>query len=170
MNDANNELKKLGVGINLDMTQVVEKQIRQMFTALKSEIQSTAKQTGDITTKMAAGLASSAKEMEHIISVTRKIGQESSLTETVKGYDTLGNQLTLVRKNAELASIALKQDGAFTKDIRYANELYTEQVAHLKRIHELRTQRLYVENDSPKATILDTQIEDTTRLYQANQE
>lgn len=98
-------LKSLGANVNLDMTRVVENQVRQMLAALKKEVQDTARQTGDVTAKMVKGLSESASQMEHIVSVTQKIGKGSALTETIKGYTEIGQQLTVVKKNAELASI-----------------------------------------------------------------
>ena len=54
------------------------------------------------------------------------------------------------------------------KDIRYANQLYQEQAEALKKVYALKTQRLKTQDGTPAAMDLDSQIADTGRLIDAN--
>ena len=63
---------------------------------------------------------------------------------------------------------SLTADSALSKDIRYANQLYQEQIASLKQIYALKTQRLSAQDGMPAAQNLDSQIADTGRLIDAN--
>lgn len=62
----------------------------------------------------------------------------------------------------------MTSESALSKDIQYANELYKEQIAHLKQIYQLKTQRLKVQDGTPAAQSLDSQIADIGRQIDAN--
>lgn len=57
----------------------------------------------------------------------------------------------------------MTSESALSKDIQSANELYKEQIAHLKQIYQLKTQRLKVQDGTPSAQNLDGQIADIGR-------
>ena len=59
-------------------------------------------------------------------------------------------------------------DSSLTKDIAYANELYAEQVAHLKHIYALKEKRVAVRDGTDQAHSIDDQIADTERLLELN--
>lgn len=63
---------------------------------------------------------------------------------------------------------SLTAESQLSKDIQYANKLYQEQVAHLKNIYRLKTQRLKADDGTPVAQNLDKQITDTQKQIDAN--
>ncbi len=63
---------------------------------------------------------------------------------------------------------SLTAESSLSKDIQYANKLYQEQVAHLKNIYKLKTQRLKADDGTPVAQNLDKQISDTQKQIDAN--
>lgn len=163
-------LKSIGGGVNLDMTGLVERQVRGMLERLKTEVQHTAKQTGQSFTQLGGSIHHSASEMESLVNTTHKLNANGAVSVTQKGFDALGRTLTEVYRNGRLLTKTLRTDSGLTKDIAYANELYAEQAAHLKRIYNLKIQRVSVQSGSSKALDLDSQIADTGRLLDANNE
>ena len=145
------------------MTDVVEKQVKDMLARFKTEIQAASTQTARSGQQMAGGLKSAASQIEALLSVTQKLNADGTLTETRKGYDALGQSITEVYKQGQLLSKSLTGESALGKDIRYANELYQAQIHALKQIYQLRTKRLSAQDGTPTAQNLDSQIADTGR-------
>ena len=156
------------MGVNLNMTDVAEKQVRDMLARFKAEIQNASSQTAQSGKQMASGLASATTQIQALVSATQKLNADGSLTETRKGYDDLNRAITEVYKNGQLLSRSRSENGALAKDIQYANQLYQEQIEYLKRIYALKTQRLTAADGSENALNLDSQIADTGRLIDAN--
>lgn len=152
------------------MTTVVERQVRGMLERLKAEVHRSAKQTGQSFAQLTEGAKQSATQIEQLVSATQKLSADGSVTLTQKGYDKLNQSITEVYKNAQLATRTLTTDSALTKDIAYANQLYAEQIAYLKRVYDLKTQRLNTPEGGAKAVELDKQIADTGALADANKE
>ncbi len=88
--------------------------------------------------------------------------------ETRKGYDDLGRSITEVYRNGLLLSKNLTVESKLSQDVKQANKLYQEQVGHLKRLYQLKTQRLSVQDGTATARELDNQIVNTERLIEAN--
>ena len=139
-----------------------------MLESLKNETQRTATQMAQSLSKIGDGFKSSASHIEHLTSATQRLYSDGSITLTEKGFDKLNRTITDVYRNGQLVSKTLKSDSALTKDIAYANELYAEQVAHLKRIYDLKDQRTKVSDGSDQAHNLDGQLADTERLLEMN--
>ena len=57
MAETNKLLQSIGAGVNLNMTDVVEKQVRGILTRFKNEIQKAAAQATQFGTQAAKGLA-----------------------------------------------------------------------------------------------------------------
>ena len=168
MAQTNALLKSIGAGIDLNLSDVVEKQVRSMLARFKSEIQNASTQTAQSGRQMADGLRSAATEIESLLTATQKLGRDGALTETRKGYDALGRSITEVYKNGQLLHKTVSENSALSKDIQYANQLYQEQADALKKIYALKTQRLKTQDGTPAAMDLDSQIADTGRLIDAN--
>lgn len=145
------------------MTDVVEKQVRDMLARFKAEVQKASKETSQSGLQMAAGLKSATSQIEVLLTVTQKLGADGKLTETRRGYDALGQSITEVYKQGQLLSKSLTGESALGKDIKYANQLYQEQIDALKQIYKLKTQRLSAQAGTPEAANLDSQIADTGR-------
>lgn len=157
--EVNKLLKSIGAGVNLDMSDVVEKQVKQMLTRLKNEVQKAANTGGQAGKKMAEGLSAAKTEIERVVSVTSKLAKDGSLTETVKGYKDLGTTISEVRKEGELLSRTTTVKGELSKEIEKANAFYKEQVGYLKEMYSLRTQRLAATDGSEQAKKLDEEIQ-----------
>ena len=126
---------------------MVEKQIKDMLTRYKAEVQKAAKASGAAGQQMAQGIQAAQTQIQSLLSSTEKLNKDGSLTETRKGYDELGRSIT---------------------DIRRANELYKEQAASLKKLYELKTARLSVSDNTAASAEIDQQIADTQRLIDLN--
>lgn len=168
MADTNALLKSIGAGVNLNMSDVVEKQVRDMLARFKTEIQTASAQTKQSGQQMASGLASATTQIQSLVSATHKLNKDGSLTETRKGFDDLNRAITEVWKSGQLLTRSRTTDSALTKDIQYANQLYQEQIAYLKQIYALKTRRLTAADGTPTAQNLDSQISNTERLIDAN--
>ena len=145
------------------MTDVMEKQIREMLTRFKAEIKQASAQTQNAGQQMANGLTPAATQIQHLLTTTQRLDKDGALTETRKGYDALGHSITEVYQNGRLLNKSLTADSSLSKDIQYANKLYQEQIDHLKKVYQLKTQRLSVTEGTPMAQNLDSQIADTER-------
>lgn len=168
MAQTNALLKSIGAGINLNLSDVVEKQVRSMLARFKAEIQNASAQGAQSGRQMADGLRSAATQIESLLTATQRLGRDGALTETRKGYDALGRSITEVYKNGQLLHKTVSENAALSKDIQYANQLYQEQADALKKIYALKTQRLKTQDGTPAAMDLDSQIADTGRLIDAN--
>lgn len=149
--ETNAMLKSIGAGVNLNMTNVVEKQVRDMLSRFKTEIQKASSQTAQSGQQMAGGVKLAAAQIQTLLSATQKLSADGTLTETRKGFDELGRSITEVYKNGQLLNRTLTADSSLSRDIRYANELYHEQIASLKKIYALKTQRLSAQDGTPAA-------------------
>lgn len=154
--------------MNLNLSDVVEKQVRSMLARFKTEIQSASAQTAISGGQMASGLKAATSQIQSLITVTQKMGKDGALTVTRKGFDDLGRSITEVYKNGQLLHKTLSENSSLAKDIRYANQLYQEQAEALKKVYALKTQRLKTQDGTPAAMDLDSQIADTGRLIDAN--
>lgn len=111
------------------MTDVVQKQVRQMLQQFQKEIQQAAMRGSKSGQQMGAGLQDANSQIRQLLATTQRLAKDGSLIETQKGYDRLGNTITEVYKNGLLLNRSLKSDSAFTKDIAEANRMYREQAA-----------------------------------------
>ena len=148
----------------------MENQIRDMLTRFKSEIQKAATQTAQAGQQMSGTLKPAVSQIETLLTSTQKLAADGTLTETRKGYDSLGQSITEVYKNGWLLNKSLTVDSSLSKDIQRANQLYQEQIGYLKQVYALKTQRLKVEDGTLSAQNLDSQIADVGRLIDANNE
>lgn len=168
MAETNKLLQSIGAGINLNISDVVEKQVKEMLSRFKTEIQNASANSGKAGQKMANGLTTVSTQIQHLLTTTQRLGKDGSLTETRKGFDALGRSITEVYRNGLLLNKSLTAESSLSKDIQYANKLYQEQVAHLKNIYRLKTQRLKADDGTPVAQNLDKQIADTQKQIDAN--
>lgn len=145
------------------MTDVVEKQVREMLGRFKAEIKQMSTQTQNAGQQIANDLTSTATQIQHLLTTTQRLGKDGALTETRKGYDALGRSITEVYKNGLLLNKSLTADSALSKDIQYANELYQEQIGYLKKVYQMKTQRLSAADGTSTAQNLDSQIADAQR-------
>ena len=146
----------------------MEKQIKSMLSRFKAEIQNASKQAAQAGQQMAGGVAGATTQIQSLVSATQKLKKDGSITETKKGFDALNRPITEVYKNGQLLTRSRSEDSVLTKDINEANRLYSEQVSLLKRVYALKTQRLTAKDGSQTAADLDSQIADTERLIDAN--
>ena len=128
MSDTNDLLKSIGAGVDLNMTDVVRKQVRQLLKQFQKEIQQAAAASGKAGQQMGSGLQSANTQIQQLLTTTQKLSKDGSLLETQRGYDKLGNTITEVYKNGQLLNRSLKADSDFSKDIDEANRLYQEQI------------------------------------------
>lgn len=112
MQAANSMLQQIGKGVNLDMTEVVEKQVRQMLARLKSEIEHGSKNAGKGFTHIADHVKIAESRITELISTTRRMTTDGSILDTAKGYDGLNRSITETAKNGELLSRVVKFDSA----------------------------------------------------------
>lgn len=145
------------------MTDVVEKQVKAVLTRFKNEIQSMANQSAQAGQQTSGSIKPINAQMQVLLSNTQKLAKDGSLSETRKGFDALGNSVTEVYKAGQLLNRTVSADSALSKDIRYANELYKQQIAALKQIYALRTQRLTIPDGTQTAQNLDAQIADSQK-------
>lgn len=146
----------------------MEKQIKSMLSRFKAEIQNASQQAAQAGQQMAGGVAGTTTQIQALVSATQKLNKDGSITETKKGFDALNRSITEVYKNGQLLTRTRSEDSSLTKDINEANRLYSEQVSLLKRVYALKTQRLTAKDGSQTAVDLDSQIADTERLIDAN--
>ena len=150
------------------MTDVVEKQVKDMLTRFKNEIQNLANHANQSGQKIKNGLTPAATQIEHLLTTTQRLGKDGSLTETRKGYDKLGRTITEVYRNGLLLNKSLTDESSLNKDIQRANKLYQDQLGHIKKLYQLRTKRLPVEDGTPTAQDLDKQIKAVEQQISAN--
>ncbi len=141
MAETNKLLQSIGAGVNLNMTDVVEKQVKSVLTRFKNEVQSMASQTAQAGQQASSGLRPVNTQMQALLSTTQRLAKDGSLTETRKGFDALGNTITEVYQAGQLLNRTVTADSTLSKDIKCANELYQQQIAALRTLHSLRTQR-----------------------------
>ena len=170
MADTNNLLKSIGAGIDLNISDVVEKQIKEMLTRYRAEIRKASDEAKKSGQDMANGLKVADTQIKSLLSTTQKLNADGSLTETRKGYDELGRSITEVYKAGQLLNRSVSTDSALAADIKNANELYKEQLANIKKIYELKTRRLGVADGTAVAADIDRQIAETQQLMNANQQ
>lgn len=168
MAETNKLLQSIGAGVNLNMTDVVEKQVRDMLTRFKNEIQKAAAQTTQFGNQAAKGLGNAGTQIQTLLNTTQKLNSDGSITETRKGYDKLGQSITEVYRAGQLLNRSMAVDSALSKDVKYANELYREQLDALRKIYTLKTQRLNVQDGTATAQNIDAQITTAERLVAAN--
>lgn len=72
VSDTNALLKTIGTGVNLNMTDVVEKQVKAMLARFKSEIEKTSSETSRYGEQMANGLKTASTQIETLLTTTRK--------------------------------------------------------------------------------------------------
>ena len=170
MADTNNLLKSIGAGIDLNISDVVEKQIKEMLTRYRAEIRKASDEAKKSGQDMANGLKTADTQIKSLLSTTQKLNADGSLTETRKGYDELGRSITEVYKAGQLLNRSVSTDSTLAADIKNANELYKEQLANIKKIYELKTRRLGVADGTAVAADIDRQIAETQQLMNANQQ
>lgn len=155
MAETNRLLQTIGAGVNLNMTDVVEKQVREMLTRFKNEIQKAAAQTTQFGNRAAKGLGNAGTQIQTLLTTTQKLNADGSITETRKGYDALGQSITEVYRAGQLLNRSMTADSALSRDVKYANELYREQLDALRKIYALKAQRLNVPSGTATVQSID---------------
>ncbi|MBP3647551.1 MAG: hypothetical protein J6K55_14130 [Clostridia bacterium] len=152
------------------MTDVVEKQVKDLLTRFKTEIQKAASQSSKSGNQIANGLQGANTQITALLTTTQKLAADGTLTETRKGYDSLGRSIVEVCKNGQLLNRTIKEDSSLELSIQKANKLYQEQAGLLKKLYALKTQRLKTDDGTLSAKNLDLQIASTNRLIDANKQ
>ena len=143
-----------------DTTDVVEKQIKEMLTRYRAEIRKASDEAKKSGQDMANGLKTADTQIKALLTTTQKLNADGSITETRKGYDELGRSITEVYKAGQLLNRSVSSESALSSDIRRANDLYKEQLASIKKIYDLKTKRLTVNDGTAMAVDIDKQIAD----------
>lgn len=133
VSETNALLKSIGAGVNLNMTDVVEKQIKAMLTRFKNEIQKASQQTAQSGTQMTNGLKSATTQIQTLLTATQKLAADGTLIETRKGYDALGKSIAEVYKNGQLLSRRMDTGMGVQSKIAQANQLYQQQLSYLRQ-------------------------------------
>ena len=133
VSETNALLKSIGAGVNLNMTDVVEKQIKAMLTRFKNEIQKASQQTAQSGTQMTNGLKLATTQIQTLLTATQKLAADGTLIETRKGYDALGKSIAEVYKNGQLFSRRMDTGMGVQSKIAQANQLYQQQLSHLRQ-------------------------------------
>ena len=170
MAETNALLKSIGAGINLNVSDVVEKQIKDMLTRYRAEVRKASEEAGKSSQDMANSMRSAESQIKSLLTTTQKLNADGSISETRKGYDELGRSITEVYKAGQLLNRSVSTESTLTSDIKKANELYQQQLSSLKKIYDLRSKRLTVEDNSAMAAELDKQIADTQQLIETNRQ
>ncbi len=152
------------------MSDVVEKQIKDMLTRYRAEIRKASEEAGKSAQNMAGSIREAESQINSLLTTTQKLNKDGSITETRKGYDELGRSITEVYKAGKLLNRRVAAESTLAGDIRRANELYQQQISSLKKIYDLKTKRLTVEDGSAVAAEMDHQIADAQRLVDANRQ
>ena len=142
------------------MSDVVEKQIKEMLTRYRAEIRKASDEAKKSGQDMANGLKTADTQIKALLTSTQKLNADGSITETRKGYDELGRSITEVYKAGQLLNRSVSSESALSSDIKRANDLYKEQLASIKKIYELKTKRLTVNDGIAMAADIDKQIAD----------
>ena len=119
---------------------------------------------------MANSMRSAESQIKSLLTTTQKLNADGSITETRKGYDELGRSITEVYKAGQLLNRSISSESTLASDIKKANELYQQQLTNLKKIYDLRTKRLGVDDNSAMAAELDKQITETNQLIETNRQ
>lgn len=127
--------------MNLNVSDVVEKQIKDMLARYKAEIKRASDEAKKSGQDMANGLKAADSQIKSLLSTTQKLNSDGSLTETRKGYDELGRSITEVYKAGQLLNRSVSTESTLASDIKRANELYQQQLSSIKKIYDLRTKR-----------------------------
>lgn len=97
------------------------------------------------------GLEQCGTQIQTLITTTQKLNSDGSITGTRKGYDKLGQSITEVYRASQLLNRSMTADSALNKNVKYANELYREQLDALHKIYALKTQRPNVQDSTATA-------------------
>lgn len=151
------------------MTDVVQKQVRQLLQQFQKEIQQAAAHSSKAGQQMGSGLQGANTQIQQLLTTTQRLARDGSLIETQKGYDRLGNTITEVYKNGLLLNRSLKSDSAFTKDIAEANRMYQVQIGLVRKLYSMKTQRLKTDDSTLSAADLDKQIKATEKQIAGNE-
>ena len=151
------------------MTDVVQKQVRQMLQQFQKELKQAAAHGTKVGQQMGAGLQGANSQIQQLLTTTQRLAKDGSLIETQKGYDKLGNTITEVYKNGQLLNRSLKADSAFTKDLAEANRMYQEQIGLVRKLYAMKTQRLKTEDGTLTAVDLDKQTKATEKQIAGNE-
>ena len=164
MAETNALLKSIGAGINLNVSDVVEKQIKDMLTRYRAEVRKASEEAGKSSQDMANSMRSAESQIKSLLTTTQKLNADGSISETRKGYDELGRSITEVYKAGQLLNRSISTESTLASDIKKANELYQQQLSSIKKIYDLRSKRLTVEDNSAMAAELDKQIATNRQL------
>lgn len=101
---ANEQLKSLGTGVNLDMSDIVEKQVKQRLDALTKAAAKAASETKNQTKSLTQSLTDTGSSFARITKEieTRIAGESETIKKVVRGISTDGRELQKVFKNGSL--------------------------------------------------------------------
>ena len=128
------------------MSDVVEKQIKEMLTRYRAEIRKASDEAKKSGQDMANGLKTVDTQIKALLTTTQKLNADGSITE--------------VYKAGQLLNRTVSSESALASDIKRANDLYKEQLASIKKIYDLKTKRLTVNDGTAMAADIDKQIAD----------
>lgn len=161
----NNLLKSIGLGVNLNMTDIVRSQVKETLDKLVSETKKASSGMSAETKKMASDISTSVSKIATLTSETVKFSGTSGsvLTSVKKGYTELGQAITEVWKNGSKISSSV----SVSNNIGAANTLYREQSNLLKTLYETKT-KIATTTDQGALTGLKEQEAATQSLIDKN--
>ena len=84
------------------MSDVVEKQIKDMLTRYRAEVRKTSEEAGKSGQDMANSMRLAESQIKSLLTTTQKLNADGSISETRRGYDELGRSITEVYKAGQL--------------------------------------------------------------------
>ncbi len=158
MNETNAMLRELGTGVNLDMTAVVERQVRSLLTSFRNEIKKMSAETKQATSDMGASVSDTALKLGNLTKITKQIRKDGSVSTLTEGFDKFNQKVKEVYRCGELAARSITKIGPQAEAIEKANKLYAEQLSALKQLNRLKAERLNIPDNTPKAKWQDERI------------
>lgn len=161
----NNQLKSLGVGINLDMSDIVRKQVKSVLDQLVAEVKRASSGVSTGTKQISGEITGATTKIAALASETVKYNSTAgtALTSVQKGYTEVGQAITEVWKNGQKVSSSI----TVSDNIGKANILYAEQSKLLKSLYEMKT-KITTETDGGTVANLNEQVTTTQWLIDMN--
>ena len=130
--EANEQLKSVGHGVDLNMGDVMKKQIQEALNGLINEVKKTTKKTQDSTKEMGDSIKGVSTDIEVLGKATQTWSgkQLEHITRVEKGWDKHGKAMRKVMKDGQTVSVT-KVD---SDPVAIANKLYQERIRLFEKL------------------------------------
>lgn len=132
----NKLLASIGKNVDLDLTDVVRKEMKASLDALIKEVRSASTQSALQMKQLGQTINTTTASVDGLVRSFTTLGKDNSLKQTMTYIDNLGRTYTETFKDGVLQSVSVADEG----DLKKTQNRFKEMTQDMQKLYRLRTE------------------------------